>query len=281
MSKMTVKDILALPHTGGSGSGNSHYMKVLACPYMAWLDSQMEGSDEMGSNAQVGVYYHSLMEHYFGGTLDDSDDPTLVLDKDQLDAYRLYQAYKSHFPADGYGKVLAVEQQFDDASEFVGVDPFTARLDMVVEVDNPAAVKALRPEMETLEKGVYIWDHKSVSSKPSNPHIQYGKSLQCIIYQAIYRELMGVQPQGMVFDIAVRYKPRTPKSTAEVKKQQGARDKFIAVAVPFPSESEIEFAKEQYRHAKEILETNPKQKRVTACLDYGGCRWLKNGVCRS
>jgi hypothetical protein len=219
--------------------------------------------------------FHAVLDTYYTkGTANivlELDD--VELDEASKEAMRLFHGYASRFPPTGFGKVIGSELQIpkDDneavrIQEFLGV-PFTARLDLVVELSS-SDIQALverRPELAGIEPGIYIVDHKTSGRRGADDPIKYRISTQFIGYQALWNHLNPDRPcKGMIANCVVRHKKLVDAS-------------FYSVLVPPPTHEQILGLKTFLQHTKVLMTTN--MANWGACYQWGVCPHLTSGRC--
>jgi hypothetical protein len=144
------------------------------------------------------------------------------------------------------------------------MEPLTARIDMVVDVDEAAPKEIARRTGLQLEPGVYLVDHKTRGQLNSNMAMGYTMSLQNHIYQMLYKACYDLEPKGMIFNIIVRHKKLVDNS-------------FHAVLAPWPTGPQQEAAAQMLRNAKLLAGTD--MANWAACNQFGTCRHYTEGRC--
>ena len=269
---------------GGSGTGVSHYMSGASCPRKCRLDKEVEKSDfgsEKTIRRDAGIIFHKLAELYHGQT--GAEELKAVIEYDDApslnpalsEAQRMFIAYKKCRDRKHWGKVLGVEVPIpgEEATEetkarlkeVMGVEPFTALIDMVVEVQEENVAAICRRTGLDLTPGVYLFDHKTKGRMDSNMHIVHGQSLQAAAYQMGYEAMTGVKPNGMIFSIVVAHKVMAAKS-------------FASFVADYPPEHVQEGVRGFLNGAKALAGSDFPN--WSACFNrFGICQHLTSGAC--
>jgi hypothetical protein len=259
---------------GSSGTGISYYSTVSRCTRKAALDKLV--SRDADYRPDVGRIFHALCEIYY-----QTKSADIVVELSDLnlgeapdEARRLFAEYAKRYSPSDFAEILGTEvllpsnPQLTPAVEAaVGVSPFTARVDLIVRVDERSAAVLAQKRHIICEPGVYLWDYKTKGQINKYDDILYRqRSAQFIAYQIAYNAEHPDSPcKGMVADIIVGHKKLEDKS-------------FYSILVPAPS-------KEQTAHFREFLEDAKLRAGVqkpnwTACFDYNKpCQHLTSGLC--
>ena len=263
---------------GSSGTGASYYLSGAACPRKAQLDLEQKEMGVVqtgGRAAQIGTMFHALMDVYYSkGTSDvvlELDD--LELNENAGEAMRLFAEYTKRFPSSGFGEVIGSELQVprdeNEATrvrEFLGV-PFTLRLDLITELKGPEIPSLVqrRPELEGIEPGVYIIDHKTSGARGKDDPIKYRISTQFIAYQMVWNHLNPDRPcKGMIANCVVRHKKLVDNS-------------FYSVIVPPPTFDQQIGLKNFLGHTAVLMKTGVAN--WAACYQWGVCHHYTSGRC--
>lgn len=260
---------------GGSGTGMSYYSVAARCGRRARLDTERRAMYTAGdaplpvtkNHFVVGSVYHRLQELARKG----NDMPLIDLNErwqnpNVAEGVRLFKGWLRTWGRDFWGKCLGVEVQLTDTETF-GV-PVTAALDMVVEMDEEACVRARRRGLE-LQPGRYIVDWKSADG-PSNG-TSYAEGLQALWYCGVYNKFHPDAPvQGIIFDVVMKRSRRKDRSVLI--------DDFQAFFVPCglePIEALRGLVEQGHRN---VLEDRPNR---AECTSWQGdvCPYRMSGEC--
>ncbi|MGH7869049.1 MAG: hypothetical protein ACREP9_15780, partial [Candidatus Dormibacteraceae bacterium] len=152
--------VIPATDSGDSGRGTSYWLSFLGCAQRYVFDKE---TGESGEAARVGALFHKLLELYYQGqlenvTLEYSQGP---LDPDWTEALRLFAFYRTIYPPDEWG-VVACETPLRSTDESLfGVDEFTGRADMIIDVRPEHVQRVWDTRQLGLEPGLYLVDTKT------------------------------------------------------------------------------------------------------------------------
>lgn len=278
--------VLPLPRSGSSGAGISYYTQIIRCPRKVVLDRELKEPDDRADGAAaVGTMVHQLDELYYGGR---SDNPLVIPISDvnwgnSIDeAKRCWGAYIKRFPGrDWWGEVLAVELRFPiDAAGFeqeqleqaaliaaaVGIDPFTIRIDRVIQVTKESALRiATNTELGALKPGVYLYDRKTKGKADGDAALMHAHSLQFYAYMMVYNAINQHEPcLGLVVDEIVTTK----------------EPKFRQFLVTPPDERQQQVVRSMLKNAKALEKSDAALGVAFGCKEYNRfCPHLLSGAC--
>jgi hypothetical protein len=279
----------SLHNRGGSGTGISYYLTAMDCPMRGHLDQKRKEEnlqlEETGTlRRDAGTVFHDLAELYFTGQrpvleYDDVGDETGAV----LEGRRMFKEFKKHFKPDHFGRVIGAEIQLppdlspgcdalglavagsakEAVEKAVGVAPFTARIDLVVQTEREMMIDGM-----PLEPGVYLVDHKTKKMRDSSAAYTYAHSPQAIAYQVAWNAAASYMNlpkcEGMIFNVVIGHKTMTENSFAQY---------FVGP----PTDSQVSGLQKWLRNAKELAQT--RMCNWNACFRYGACAYLTNGLC--
>lgn len=276
-----MKIILQSKSSGGSGTGVSYYNSLLGCPRKAQLRAkEMENNPYNGMTGSlpldIGTIFHEFLELYYTDPkarmqnpsaiqfVQDSGDPAALDEQARLEAERLFRAYRTKFPSDELGSVVALEEQLEGevVESAVGVSPFTARLDMVVKIGVKDCRRLQNTRNIEVTPGYYIVDHKTATARYGNIRDIYTNSLQFTAYYLAWNAVHPKQKvQGTLVNIVFKNK--------EVR--------FETIVVPPPTGIQIKALHNMFRIAKS---RDPDEANSTQCFMWGRtCKYLTDGLC--
>jgi hypothetical protein len=277
MDSNTLIEVLSSLKSSGSGTGISYYST--RCARKARLDKMYEG--ESSFNARVGVVFHKLMELYYAGTLVDValplDDMADYEHDPVQEALRIFAGYTVHHPVDEW-EVLHVEmglprlagqgnQLLEDRLALLRIFsvPFTARIDMVVNIDAQHIDDfQKRRRLELPGPGVYLIDHKTTDKRDFNAIVKYDLNLQGVAYPLAFEAVTDIKPIGTIFSQVVRHKKLV-------------KDSFNSFYVAYPNQDRIEAVTSHIWRKHKYFQTD--ECNLDACVDWGVCSHYMNGNC--
>jgi len=255
----------ALVRTAPSRAGVHYWDTWLRCARLAWYDGLARENREPGRltgilHFDIGTIFHALLAlHYFlepdkaaainTGTLRYHTE-TGPLETEEYaeaigEAERLYRAYRVFWGARDFGKVLAVEREYEKA---LGTGEVTAAIDLVVKLSK----KDLARNKLDGEPGVYLVDHKTRGSRDPAEYEMALRSVQFSTYAAVY----GPEVKGFIVNLAYK----------------GARPTFERILVPrmaLTAEWEV---------SRGLLETAMREKKAAESLiEVGGLPEVRPG----
>lgn len=263
-----------------SPTGLSFYSRAQGgCPYRAVLDKkykdllhEMELESGEATALSIGSAFHKILEHYYKGTLDsvafDSDNPSVA------EALRLFGGYRARFPREEFGGVVGAEVEFsllgDDARNLFGVDAFTGRIDLVVEVTE-ANIERLESfegrNLSGLRPGLYALDHKTMKQRcePAKWHNDFQFHAYPIAWNFLYpnRPILG-----MIANCVVRHKTLSDNS-------------YFSTMVPLATPTQHAALKAHLSDSEQIYQLRGREfKNRTACFNYNQtCPHFTTGAC--
>lgn len=288
MSNELLQILTDVPSTS-SGSGCSYYST--RCARQVVLDKIQPR--ESSFKARVGTVFHKICELYYSGALQNvvlPIDDNADFDSDAVqEAMRVFAAYCMYFPQNEF-TILANEQLFPrpviytsgegttynlDAevmARVAGVDPFSMRLDMVVEVNETQSKGFHERRGMEITPGRYIYDFKTASQKDSNVVWKYNEGPQFIMYPAIYNALFPATPVlGTIVGQIIRH------SDLHQREKNGLLRSFPTHVVPLPSGNKV--LAYQMHFARKLIELQSGLPNLDACFDWGVCGHLTSGLC--
>jgi len=268
------KELMVIPSAGmggGSPHGLSYWLSFLGCRRKKNLEEGFY--DPTKSAANVGTLFHKMLELYYSGDLKNvaleyQEGPE---DPDWQETLRLFEEYRSRFPAGEFGKVIGCEYTIEaEKEEIFGIPKLTGRIDMVVRITEDA-IKTLqksRPGMGELEPGVYLLDTKTKGKKSAHLPLMMESSLQFTAYQMIWNHLNPTTPcKGMIANVVIRHKRLVDSS-------------FMSILVGPPTDVQKEVVKSTLALCKKIkTEIGEDFVNTTQCFQFGVCPFLENGMC--
>lgn len=285
---------------GGSGAGFSYWQRYHECAKRGTLmdsiggDEPASDSDDLNA-ADVGALIHKLAEWYALGTLTVRFDlhggglptiawpPNVALDPNSAtvtEALRVFRYYVQFYEPDAFGEVVSVEQAFSfrDADSYspVGIKPFTGRFDLVTRVSVEQAEALGQRLMMPLQPGIYIVDHKTKASRPSNNTlIEYTERIQFHAYMMAWDTLFADKQgrcNGTIANFMVRHK-REPLVDGH---------SFFQHLVPFPTHDQQQATRHWFQTAQRRKETEGDMHAdASHCFTYGrACPFYTSGACK-
>lgn len=257
------------------------------CPRQATLNllalRQPPSGPERPGAKGVGTALHAMLDLYYRGV---SFNPTeLVLrpaldELDIIEAARVFSQYSAIFSPDELGQVLGTEVHIgppgdgSDDDELgttgplataIGVWPFAARIDMVVNITDAAAVQARRGI--DVEPGIYLVDHKSHGAAWGTLVDKHLNSLQFVAYQLAWNATHPDRPcLGMIANVIIKTKSI----------------KTMTLLQRSPSPSEIAALRGLLQGCAAQRRERPgwANPQEEFCFSqWGVCQWFANDVC--
>ena len=278
-----VLPILSETQSSSSGTGVSYY--TTRCPRKAKLDKQFR--DSGGDDAQVGTLFHKMMELYYAGTLADYALPVEDLSGPEqaaiTEAQRLFAAYAMYHPPTEF-KVIATEKRYPDLEaeeaervrqeRLLGallVDPFTMRIDLIVEFNEEQA-EAAQVEGKYILPGRYLLDFKTAKATDSKAGMFYAQDRQFISYMAAYNLLFPKTPcQGLIARRCIRHQD------LHQRLPNGRLRSFLDYVIPLPEVEDVQATARFFREQKAYLASDSIN--LASCRDWGGCPHLLSRAC--
>jgi len=272
--------------TGGpSPHGLSYWNQFQSgCPHARQLDiqyaeilkaQQVTSEDDDAQAVDIGAAFHKILEHYYGGTLDNvafnTDLPSVV------EALRLFAGYRERFPPTEFGRVVGCEVDFlfsesDSYSPF-GIKPFSGRIDMVVEPDEIACARLGDFNKRNLAlpgPGVYLLDTKTMGAKRKNLDWEYNNSMQFHAYMMAWNTLHSDTPcRGFIVNGVVRHKQLKDAS-------------FFSKFIPPPTPEQQQAVRAHLQFAQILRNAHGDDfKNRTQCFSWGRiCPHFTSGACK-
>jgi hypothetical protein len=259
---------------GGSERGYSWYTKLLSCPKSMWFSEQRaEGPEIYPGKAETGKLNAALVGTLFHGYLEevsrgwDGTDASLDFFQEdvrlagyhdeELEAYRLFVAYSQRFGTREFIP-YAIEVDLRDESGSLGVPLLTGRADLVISwpggrIDGTNGLY--------LREGLYIVDHKTDASTPSNLAAEY--EIQMWVYLYLWNLQFPKTPVlgGILNDVIKTKEP-----------------KFIREFILCPSEEQIAAIRGTLEHAWSLYSKRETLRIVSdrTCMGkYSPCGFRK------
>lgn len=248
--------VLDAPNTGPQLAGLSYYKMILACSKKAAITQAIYAGDlirvpqKIPARYKIGSIYHKLQEWYLPKTpafeCANVATPIGTDDRSRKLAERVFRAYRTKYPADFWGRPLAVEATIPDPTDDKAAEavsravgawplPYRAKPDRVIKLTKRQADRIRQTEKIAVKPGVYILDFKTARTITPALLEFYRQSLQTILYQLAHNATAteAKQAQGAIIHIASKESPTKfatvlqPKAGGLQKKQ--ARLFFEAV----------------------------------------------------
>jgi hypothetical protein len=138
-------------------------------------------------------------------------------------------------------------------------EPFVGTLDLVVDVDDEAALTLEAERGITIEPGLWLVDHKTKIKKPQGLVVQYLGDPQFTGYQRLWRDFRpsAAPPlKGTLVNVIFRYKDDRPEG-------------FLTLVVPAPDRAaEKVWLSVVKEGAARLREKGPDFKDPTRCFDF-------------
>ena len=269
---------------GHSGRGLSWWSSFTNCPRRENLNNQLGLSQEESdilTPTGVGSVFHKILEYYYRGELDkiawDLDNPNVV------EALRLFGGYKLRFRPDEFGEVIgcemdAVSGELSNAPTLsgpLGVQPFSARFDMVVCVDDKALASLSGPPryLPLMEPGVYIIDTKTMGLRPSDIDQKLRMRLQFTAYQMLWNNSQ---------ELIEKYGPCKGFIANCVVKHKMLHDgSFFSVYCTPPSADQQQAVRSYLQYCFALREAHGENfANASRCDTYGICPHYTSGLCK-
>jgi hypothetical protein len=283
MVEATLKPYIHTLLGTGTSNGQSGIRQLAnGCQRRYFLSKKFPDGVGKSGPLRVGSIFHAFMEMYHKGQ-DRFMPPSRVKfanipideeDKDRLEAQRLFVAYQAKYKPTDLGRVESVEHLIDDnviggaAGEAVGFPGYTARLDLVTEVDDED-IEHIRNKcaLNLRGPGYYAWDWKTVSWLNNIAIERYEHDLQPKYYMMAWNAAYPDKPlKGMV--IVVITKTKVPK--------------IEHVLLDLPRIGDTEMVKATSAKALRVLKGHkpPFEANPDRCFSFNKtCEFLKSGLC--
>jgi len=280
-----MRKILHTIQSGGSGTGFSFYKQPVDCARQFQLDQLARQQDNPTSGDNVatrtGTIYHVFQElhHDPKQKLFDTTAVEFTNVSDnvaQHEAERLFRDYRVHFHKNYWGKVISTEQFFPQNAaqakricDAVGVDPSTAKIDMVVYIDKKRAkeLRQLHGFGSRFKEGYYLIDWKTDFMHRRDMKERYRANLQFTSYQLTY---------------AAAFPKRILRGLIAVICVKTTKPQHVPIFIPPPSKDDVRALHNLYALSVHIQNDPFLKNRANPlhCHHWGKpCKWLGNG-CR-
>lgn len=271
--------------TGGSGRGMSYWTVPAMCGRKRVLMSEHPKVDTIGDSTALdtGIYYHFLKESFYKGHV--SHDTAIsmepIQDAEWGEAIRLFDFSRTHFPADYFGQIVAVELRMPindnhriKIEEWLGDVEATGAIDLITNM-SAADVKRVEEDrgIELNGPGIYIVDHKTAGARKDEMggRANYTTSMQCLTYMHMLSLAFNEPIQGMIFDVLLKHKTLR-------RYDEGRNGSSVQTFFARPQPEDPEIVKAALIHADKQLKEN--MANPFACYDRGReCVFLSRGLC--
>lgn len=282
-------------NSGGSGEGMSHYSQASRCGRRARLSSARYASFAENKRSLPATKNHFIIGSVYHKLHELARNPSdVVLDYNEqfknpnvAEGVRLYKGWLRTWGLDFWGKCLGVEVNLADDTTFKSEKdpnlPFgegmgapgesinvTGQLDMVVEMDEAACMRAKRRGLD-LTPGRRIIDWKT-SDSPSDG-TNYREGMQAIWYVHLWNLHNPERPvDGIIFDVVNKRSRRKDRSVL--------LDDFQAYYVPCGLESVEVLRGMILQGHRNVVEDIPNR---SECITWMGdvCPFRLNGECNA
>ncbi len=225
---------------GGSGNGITDALKRMRCGRLAHYDSLKPKVLAESEGTLTGTMAHAFVEIYTSHDANfDPEQVTFIHDEQyerpsywpyaNLEAIRMFNAYRKRFSPTLGGALVSAEQAFE-VTTHNGITlekPLTARLDAIYEFGDENELG--------IPKGKFCIDYKFLGQFGANDRAQYEYSAQAAWYRhVLYAN--GVSVDGVVFIVGVKTKvPRFEIVLAEPFSQEALQN-LIAKMIEKPNQ---------------------------------------------
>lgn len=278
-----MKPIIHTIPTGGSGRGYHYYRSVATCPRRAWLAKNNPFGEAREIATQIGTIYHALQEVYRSDAgegfdtraveyVHDSGAPFDIIEEARARAEEIFREYRVKFGPRDLGRPIAIEENVaSEAGDLWLPDPkmpLTARLDLVVRIDVPTALRIRAKRELNVRPGFYAVDFKTDAYPTPADRDRYVADLQFMIQQFLWNARNPRQQlSGVLIDVA--YKTKRPQ--------------FGLIYVPPVGDLELHIVRnwlaQMWEYHERVMGDYPPA-NPTACFDWKrACHWLIQERC--
>ncbi len=256
---------------GGSGFGISHYGNK--CPRAARLNKEFPSPS--GFEAKCGTVFHKLMELYYTGELNKMPLPMEDMPNEEdpvQEALRIFAVYRQYFAPSEWDTLhaeykLPLDNDPGCAGRIggvVGIEPFTARIDLVAKFSAQQAADFSRKNARDVSPGIYIVDHKLRFKRDSHALLKWGLNIQLVAYVMAYEAATGEKVQGYIINQPIAHK-------------RLQRDSFERFVYPAPDDTARRAIRDYLMWKKDLLESDVCNLEV--CGEFRGCHHYLTGRC--